>query len=254
MNKILSHRLVARRVFFPRDTDVTPTDLIDVGPIKIACYRANPHPGSGTLLHFHGNGELAADYWQQWLSPFGYSGLNLCFVDYRGYGFSEGEPSLIKQLDDGEALVEALGISPDRLIVLGRSLGSVFAVDLVHRLPKIAGLVLESAIADVLEDWGLEQDVEDLGASQSDLRSEVGLYFDQQKKIEAYRGGLLILHTERDRHVPISNAERLYAWSFAQPKIMARFGVGDHNTIMQYNTLEYAEALRDFALRIGVVD
>lgn len=254
MNNILSNPLITRRVFFPRITDVAPTDLIDVGQVKIACYRSNPDPGAGTLLHFHGNGELAADYWQEWIALFAYSGLNLCFVDYRGYGFSEGEPGLITQLDDGVALVKALGILPKKLIVLGRSLGSVFAVDLVHRLPDIAGLVLESAVADVLEDWGLEQEIERLGASPSDLRREADLYFDQHKKIAAYKGGLLILHAESDRHVPISNAERLYAWSNALPKNIVRFGAGDHNTIMQYNMAEYAEALRDFARCIGVVD
>jgi hypothetical protein len=253
MKDILSNTLITRRVFFPRITDVAPTDLIDVGQVKIACYRSNPDPAAGTLLHFHGNGELAADYWQEWIALFAFSGLNLCFVDYRGYGFSEGAPDLITQLGDSEALVDALGVSPERLIVLGRSLGSVFAVDLVYRRPEIAGLVLESAIANVLEDWVLEEEVERLGANLVDLRREANLYFDQHEKISAYKGGVLILHAECDRHVSISNAERLYAWSNAQQKRMIRFAAGDHNTIIPYNMTDYAEALRDFALRIGVV-
>lgn len=254
MNKMLNNPLVNKHIFFPRRTNVEPTNLIDVGGIKLACYYKNPYTNSGTILHFHGNGELAADYWEELSSLFTDSGLNVCFVDYRGYGLSEGEPELITQLGDGAAIVKSLGVPLDKLIVLGRSLGSVFAIDLVDRLPGIAGLVLESAIADVLEDWRLEQVTEEIGADLKGLRKEVNEHLDLHEKMSGYRGHLLILHTEHDDCVNISNAERLYAWGSTKNKRMVVFPVGDHNTIMHFNTSEYTKELYELAKRIGVVD
>ena len=44
-----------------------------------------------TILLFHGNGEIAADY--QYFSNFFFEcRVNLAVVDFRGYGFSTGEP------------------------------------------------------------------------------------------------------------------------------------------------------------------
>ena len=112
-------------------------------------------PGSPVILYFHGNGEIASDY--DTIAPF-YTrlGITLFVVDYRGYGLSEGTPSATALVDDACAVyacarqvLKERGIEAGKLFVMGRSLGSAAALEVVDRATDfgISGLVLESAFA-----------------------------------------------------------------------------------------------------------
>lgn len=91
-------------------------------------------PASGeplaTVVHFHGNAQnMTAHYpYSAWLAREGY---NVFIFDYRGYGASGGKPSLGGLVLDGKAaLAQALklpGAKPDRVIILGQSLGGAIA-------------------------------------------------------------------------------------------------------------------------------
>lgn len=253
MTKILSSEPVSRRIFYPRSTRVQPTQMVDVGEVALGCYCKDPYPHDALLLHFHGNGELAAEYWEGFSSLFLESGLNVCFVDYRGYGVSGGQPDLIKQLNDNARLVDALGVSPEKLVVMGRSLGSLFAIDLVNRFPDIAGLVLDSAMANLLEDWPLEEEIAALGRSRDELLAEVDRYFNNQHKLEQYRGELLVLHAANDHMLDPGHAERLHAWCGSANKRLMIFPQGDHNSIMLINAEAYGQELREMVKRLGLV-
>src|SRR5580700_3521630 len=122
---ILDHPKISRRIFFPRPSDAEPSLRVDVGNVSLGCYLRRPYSGAGLLLHFHGNGELASDYDRAYAKFFLEMGVNVCFAEYRGYGRSTGSPSLVAMLGDGERIVQTLGIEPERLVVLGRSLGSL---------------------------------------------------------------------------------------------------------------------------------
>ena len=91
-------------------------------------------------------------------------GWDLLLAEYRGYGGSTGEPLLGRMLDDVEAVLRAAG-PPERLVVFGRSVGSLFALEAVARCPGVAGLVLESAIADPLERLLLRVTPRELGVT-----------------------------------------------------------------------------------------
>lgn len=83
-----------------------------------------------TVVHFHGNAQnMTAHYpYSAWLAAEGY---NVFIFDYRGYGASGGKPSLDGLVLDGKAaLAQALklpGAKPDRIIILGQSLGGAIA-------------------------------------------------------------------------------------------------------------------------------
>ena len=249
---ILSSEPVSQRVFYPQATDVPATRLVDVGEVQLACYLRSPYPHDALLLHFHGNGELAADYWEHFSSLFLESGLNVCFVDYRGYGPSGGLPDLLAQLEDNARLVEALGVPPRKLVVLGRSLGSLFAIDLASRFPDLAGLVLDSAIADLLETWPLEAEIAQLGRSRAELLNEVDRHFNNRRKLADYQGELLVMHAARDHLLDPSHAERLYDWCGSAHKRLVVFPRGDHNSIMWVNAPDYARELREMVARLGL--
>lgn len=84
-----------------------------------------------TVVHFHGNAQnMTAHYpYSAWLAK---EGFNVFIFDYRGYGASGGKPSLDGLVMDGKAaLAQALklpGAKPDRIIILGQSLGGAIAV------------------------------------------------------------------------------------------------------------------------------
>ncbi|NWB89715.1 alpha/beta hydrolase [Pseudomonas agarici] len=96
-------------------------------------------PVKGTVLHLHGNGgNLSAHLGGSgWLPEHGYQVLML---DYRGYGVSEGEPSLPAVYQDIDAAFDWLQQAPEvqnkPLVVLGQSLGGALVVHyLVERHP-----------------------------------------------------------------------------------------------------------------------
>ena len=105
----------------------------------------------GTVLHLHGNAANVSNHLPlvAWLPPRGYNVLTL---DYRGFGRSQGTPSLDGVVDDAAAALVWLrkrsGIDATRLIVVGQSLGGATALRLLSR--DSAGVklaVIDSAFA-----------------------------------------------------------------------------------------------------------
>ena len=111
-------------------------------------------PVKGTVLHLHGNGgnmswHLGASWW---LPEQGYQVLML---DYRGYGQSQGEPSLPAIYQDIQAAFDWLKAAPEvqgkPLVVLGQSIGGALAVHYLAEHPdersRIKALVLDGVPA-----------------------------------------------------------------------------------------------------------
>ena len=148
--------------------------MVQVEGAELACYRKIVDPANFTMVHFHGNGEAVADYVPWMADLLSTLGLNSLFVEYRQYGGSTGKAQLVAMLGDGEAVVAAAGMVPERVIAFGRSIGSLYAIELVHRQPTIAGLVLESGIADPSERFLAYADLSGTGIHRSgcDCRSQ----------------------------------------------------------------------------------
>jgi pimeloyl-ACP methyl ester carboxylesterase len=173
-------------------------------------------------------------------------GVSVCFVEYRGYGRSTGTPALAAMRGDGESVVRALGVDPGQVVAFGRSLGSLYAVELANRLPGIAGVVIESGIANLGENWVVRDAFAHLGQSKERLAQELKSEFDIQQKLEGYQGALLVLHAEHDQFLGRSHAERLHAWGGGTDKRLVIFPSGDHNTILFANFQEYRRELTEF--------
>ncbi|HEX8622781.1 MAG TPA: alpha/beta hydrolase [Allosphingosinicella sp.] len=112
-------------------------------------------PGArATILYFGGNGYTIGRFGAWTASVFAPLGVDLILVDHRGYGLSEGRPTVAALEGDSLAAFdfarERLG--PDaRIVVHGHSLGSFFAGH-VGASRAAAGVVLESS-ATTTEDW-----------------------------------------------------------------------------------------------------
>ena len=198
------------------------------------------------MIHFHGNGELAAESDRHFGPLFTTAGVNVCFIEYRGYGASGGEPALAAMLGDGERVVAALGVPVRKLIAFGRSLGSIYAIELARRLPALGGLVIESGIASVNHHWSLAREAGVIGCETAAIDAAVEAQFDHRAKLGAYPGRLLVLHAAADRLVVPSNAERLHAWGGGADKRLVVFPHGDHNSIFFANAPTYTAELHAF--------
>jgi len=139
-----------------RDITVTTADGIRLNAWFLPAKQGVPV--KGTVLHLHGNGGNMA--WHLggsgWLPEQGYQVL---LLDYRGYGKSEGEPSLPAIYQDIDAAFDWLNQSPDvqgrPLVVLGQSIGGALAVHYLAEHPqqrsRIKALVLDGVPASYRE-------------------------------------------------------------------------------------------------------
>lgn len=99
-----------------------------------------------TIFYFHGNAEDLGDSLPL-LKEFQAAGFAVLAFDYRGYGRSGGRASEANVYADTRAVLAYaranLGVTPERLVVVGRSVGSGPAVELAAHEP-VAGLALIS--------------------------------------------------------------------------------------------------------------
>jgi hypothetical protein len=115
-------------------------------------------PVKGTVLHLHGNGgNLPKHLGGSWWLP--EEGYQVLLLDYRGYGLSQGEPSLPEVYQDIDAAFDWLNQAPEvqgkPLVVLGQSLGGALAVHYLAEHPqqrsRLKALVLDSTPASYRE-------------------------------------------------------------------------------------------------------
>lgn len=103
-----------------------------------------------TILYCHGNAEDLAHSHGAYKDLATKLGCELYAFDYPGYSASTGTPSESGAIAAGEAMVAHLlgtvGIARERLILVGRSLGTGIATELASRHRGLAGLILISPL------------------------------------------------------------------------------------------------------------
>jgi pimeloyl-ACP methyl ester carboxylesterase len=252
----LDHPVLSSRYFFPRPSALRDPFFVTTagGSARLGCHLARCGVRDAPLvLHFHGNGEVVGDHIPETAAAFRALGVDVLLAEYRGYGASTGAPSLGTMLDDAEAVFAATGVEERRVVLFGRSLGSLCAIELAARHPRVAGLVIESGIADVLERVLLRVAPDEIGVTRAALEDAVAARFDHRAKLARFGGPMLAMHAARDALVAASHAERNVAWGAAptHDKQLVLLPHGDHNTIFPLNRAAYLAALGDFLRRVG---
>ena len=164
-----------------------------------ALFLENPQ-AKYTILFSHGNAEdlgTVLPFMQEIHNTLGYS---ILLYDYRGYGTSDGHPSVPKTYQDIDAayhwLMEEKGIDPKTIIVQGRSVGGGPSTWLAaHR--EVGGLVLESTFVSAFR-----------------VRTIIPITpwdkFNNLKHIKKTTCPILIMHGRKDEVLSFWHGEKLY--------------------------------------------
>jgi fermentation-respiration switch protein FrsA (DUF1100 family) len=108
-----------------------------------------------TVLFFGGNQYRISEHGLATARRLAPMGTSLLVVDFRGYGKSEGKPTLALLLSDALVVFDSLaalpGIDGRRVVVHGHSLGSFLAGHVAANRPT-AGVVLQSSVT-TAEEW-----------------------------------------------------------------------------------------------------
>jgi pimeloyl-ACP methyl ester carboxylesterase len=243
--KILNHPIISQRYFFPRAVMISQPFWVECEEARLACSYHEIDRDAYTIVHFHGNGEVVADYLDGFPELLGRMGCNCFLAEFRGYGGSTGIPQLGRMLEDVKHTIDAIKQPQEKLLLFGRSVGSLFAIKAAELFPEIAGLILESAIADPLERLLLRVSPEELGTTSSALATSIKDALDIQRCMTNFTKPTLILHTRHDGLIDVSHAERLAKWCSGPVKIEI-FDQGNHNDIMFINGPRYFALINEF--------
>ena len=205
-----------------------------------------------TILFFHGNGEIVADY-AETAGMFTKLKINFFPVDYRGYGLSGGTPTVSAMLNDCHKIFEYAVSWLDQngysgpIIVMGRSLGSASALELASNYQgAIDGLIIESGFAHT------EPLLKYLGVKTADLGIEEDNGLGNHYKIRSYTKPTLITHAERDHIIPISEGKALFDSSPSVEKTFLRIPNANHNTVFYFGMRNYLVEVKKLATIVEV--
>jgi fermentation-respiration switch protein FrsA (DUF1100 family) len=172
----------------------------------------------GTVLFAHGNAENISTHIASvaWMPA---RGFNVFLFDYRGFGASEGTPSLEgaqRDIDAALRTVLARGdVDKERVVVFGQSLGGALTAYFVAHTPlraSVRALVIESAFSDYTEIAR-----EKLAASWLTWLFQWLAFVAVDNRFSPLPSmqdispiPLLVIHGKEDRIVPPVHARRLY--------------------------------------------
>ena len=238
--------------YFPDNLPVSSSEVtnyfIEVEPgIKINCGFWVSDKENPTVLYFHGNGETVATH--AWIAPhYNQRGINLFVADYRGYGSSNGQPTISNLLGDAhiifngfKEIIRQEGFRPS-LFLMGRSLGSMPAIELASNYQgEIHGLIIESGAANNFRRlWHY------LGLTGEEAILDEESSFLNKVKIRQVRQPTLIIHGEYDQIIPAAEGEELYQNSGARDKKILIIPRADHNDIMVLEPNLYFYTIEQF--------
>jgi alpha-beta hydrolase superfamily lysophospholipase len=256
MKNLLDQPQVLRALFHPRREGIRLFHSQDVRSITVQVEpgvdvggRLYPADAQApAILYYHGNGEIAADY-DDIASLYTRMGITLLVMDYRGYGRSDGTPTAHNLLADAvtvfdavDAIFEGSGLTPARLYVMGRSLGSAAAIEVAsHEGEELAGLIVESGFADTFA-LLVRLGVQVRGVDMDEVRDGFG----NPAKMERISTRTLVIHGQADVLIPASDGQELYDRCAAPDKQLVLIPHAGHNDLMMVGMAQYFEAIRSF--------
>ncbi len=233
--RAIAHTYEPRILFHPHIAlEINPKVMgLDYKEVAIPSGRYKLHgwffPGKSDVyvIFFHGNAGNMADRldFARFLEPLGF---NLLMFDYRGYGRSEGIPTIGGIETDAVSVVDwavkEWGVEK-RIVLWGRSLGGAASLLATLRRPDIGGVIVESSFVS-------------LRAIAMDAFPWMPVVFvsnafPNATIMENLPTPKLILHGMNDTLIPIAHSEELYRRAAEPKKFVPIKGAGHSDTYIR---------------------
>jgi len=220
--------------------------------IKIDCGFWVSDKENPSILYFHGNGETVPQH--DWIAPlYNQRGINLFVADYRGYGSSNGKPTISNMIGDAhiifegfKEIIEKEGLKRS-LFLMGRSLGSTPAIELAFNYQdEISGLIIESGAANNFRRMWNHLRINEKGETPG----EESLFLNKMK-IKQVGKPTLIIHGEYDQIISIEEGIELHQYSGAEDKRILIIPGAGHNDIMAVGHSLYFDTIEEFTKAYG---
>ncbi|HHH53765.1 MAG TPA: alpha/beta hydrolase [Bacteroidetes bacterium] len=200
------------------------------------------------IVYCHGNADHMDFYWERAKLLYyagGKSRFGVLMMDYRGFGLSEGETNEPAMEYDVSACIEWLeqrGLTEDRMIIYGFSLGSIPAVEICKdKIIKPKKLILEAPIGNI--------DVMVVGASSLSMSSGfmTNIQADNIEFIKYVDQPLLWIHGVADSFLPYNTHGQPIYDNHKGPKEKILVPGGEHgDTPKVYGLVKYMNAVANF--------
>ncbi len=174
-----------------------------------------------TILFLHGNaGNL--DNRIDKLNFLGNMDINFLIISWRGYSGNPGNPSetgLYKDALGGIEWLNKKGISNDRIILYGESLGTAIATEVAQN-ENFAGIILEAPFTSMVD---MGQKIYPIFPVKFLLKDK----YESKNKIKNIKSPILILHGRKDKIVPFYMGEKIFEMANS-PKFKYFTDLDDH--------------------------
>ena len=174
-----------------------------------------------TILFLHGNaGNL--DNRIDKLNFLGNMDINFLIISWRGYSGNPGNPSEIGLYKDALGGIEWLnkkGISNDRIILYGESLGTAITTEVAQN-ENFAGIILEAPFTSMVD---MGQKIYPIFPVKFLLKDK----YESKNKIKNIKSPILVLHGRKDKIVPFYMGEKIFEMANS-PKFKYFTDLDDH--------------------------
>lgn len=205
--------MIDRFIFFPRSNDSGYCDIWKNSEVVLNLnqqiiqgwfVKAIPIEQLPLIIYYGGNAEdISVNL--SYLQPDQLQTTSWLLMNYRGFGKSTGKPSQAGLFADAltiyDYLVNDLHIHPDKIYLMGRSIGSSIA-SYVASQRRVAGLILITPFDSIVNFAPKILQI-------SPIRCYLGKYFNTQKYLESVSGKILILTAGQDEVIPKASLENL---------------------------------------------
>ena len=208
---------------------------------------AMPDSNGLWVLVNHGNGHNLSQLEEpEFLRDLRGLGVNIFIYDYRGFGESAGEADELGAYADARAAYDLLrtkyGVSAERMIVYGHSLGTGVAVHLASTA-AVGALVLQAPYTSI----------PDLGARRYPylpIRSLATFRFSSLERMPKVTAPLLILHSPQDAVIPLAMAEQLQLAAGSKDRRFIHVE-GGHELAFRTDSAIFFRAFREMVNRVA---
>jgi len=174
-----------------------------------------------TILFLHGNaGNL--DNRIDKLNFLGNMDINFLIISWRGYSGNPGKPSELGLYKDALGAIKWLnkkGISNDRIILYGESLGTAITTEVAQN-ENFAGIILEAPFTSMVD---MGQKIYPIFPVRFLLKDK----YESKNKIKNIKSPILVLHGRKDKIVPFYMGEKIFEMA-NNPKFKYFTDLDDH--------------------------